>query len=311
MVMTKLKLLGKYKNGNYTVTMLNDGTKIRETEEGYFRPEFPECIDVCISRKCNAGCSFCYEGCSPEGKEAIFFDHEGKVLQPWIETLKPYTEVALNVNSVLNDQLIELLFYLRNKKVIANITVHQKEFMLHYDIIKLMSEKNFVKGIGISLHDPSDDEFFKAADKIPNVVIHTIAGLLDEHAIERLMHYQCKVLILGYKIVGKGIDYYDRNRIGIEAKQKQLKELLPGMIRRCKVVSFDNLAIDQLNVKDALFKDRSDWDEFYMGDDGEFTFYIDAVNQTYSKNSLVSKSVQYPLLESVVDMFKTFKNESI
>ena len=36
---------------------------------------------------------------------------------------------------------------------------------------------------------------------------------------------------------------------------KQLKELLPEMIRRCKVVSFDNLAIDQLNVKDTLFKD--------------------------------------------------------
>jgi hypothetical protein len=59
--------------------------------------------------------------------------------------------------------------------------------------------------------------------------------------------------------------------------------------------------------KNTLFKDRADWDEFYMGDDGEYTFYIDAVSQTYSKNSLESKEKKYPISNSVVEMFNTFK----
>ena len=300
MVMTKLKLLGKYRNGN-------DGTKIRETEDDDFKPEFPECIDVCISRKCETGCKFCYEGCSPEGKEAVFFNHEGKLLQPWIDSLKPYTEVALNVNSVNNYQLLDLLFYLRDKKVVANITVNQFEFMKNYNIIKTMINKNFVKGVGISLRDPYDDEFFEIIQHLPNVVIHTIAGLLDEIMIDKLMQHKCKVLILGYKTVGKGVEYHEKNKSNIHIKQQQLKEILPAMIRRCKVVSFDNLALEQLDIKNLLFADRNDWDEFYMGNDGDFTFYIDAVERTYSKNSLVSKTIQYPLSDSVTEMFKTFK----
>ena len=41
--------------------------------------------------------------------------------------------------------------------------------------------------------------------------------------------------------------------------------------------------VEQLGVK--RFVDEKDWDEFYMGDDGAFTFYIDMVKGEFSKNS--------------------------
>lgn len=41
-----------------------------------------------------------------------------------------------------------------------------------------------------------------------------------------------------------------------------------------------------------------------MGDDGKFTFYIDMVNKTFAKNSVVE--VQHPVLKSVDEMFTTF-----
>ena len=65
-----MKELGNYKNGNYTVTIYDDGTKVRETDENEFIPEFAECIDVNLSYKCNVGCKFCYLNCNPKGKEA-------------------------------------------------------------------------------------------------------------------------------------------------------------------------------------------------------------------------------------------------
>ena len=46
-----MNILGVYKNGNYNVTILSDGTKIRRTEEDEFIPEFPENADVKITDK--------------------------------------------------------------------------------------------------------------------------------------------------------------------------------------------------------------------------------------------------------------------
>ena len=50
-----------------------------------------------------------------------------------------------------------------------------------------------------------------------------------------------------------------------------------------KVVSFDNLALEQLNVKNILNKDK--WNKLYMGDDGSYTMYIDAVTEEYAMSS--------------------------
>ena len=55
-----MNILGVYKNGNYNVTILSDGTKIRRTEEDEFIPEFPENADVKITDKCSQGCPFCF-----------------------------------------------------------------------------------------------------------------------------------------------------------------------------------------------------------------------------------------------------------
>ena len=49
-----------YKNGNYIVYLLNNGTKIRYTKDNELIPERPESIDVCITEKCNINCQFCF-----------------------------------------------------------------------------------------------------------------------------------------------------------------------------------------------------------------------------------------------------------
>ena len=57
-------LLHWYVNGNYTVEIYSDGTKIRETldpAETKFRPEFSENIDIKITNFCNANCGYCHD----------------------------------------------------------------------------------------------------------------------------------------------------------------------------------------------------------------------------------------------------------
>lgn len=69
------------------------------------------------------------------------------------------------------------------------------------------------------------------------------------------------------------------------------------------LVSFDNLAIEQLDVKRLMSDDE--WKEFYMGDDGKYTFYIDMVEGTYGKNSLATE--RYPLEDDIVTMFEKIR----
>ncbi len=48
-----------YKNGNYIVTILGDGTKIRRTNDDEFIPAYSENVDCKLTDKCNIGCAFC------------------------------------------------------------------------------------------------------------------------------------------------------------------------------------------------------------------------------------------------------------
>lgn len=47
-----MKTLGKYKNGNYRVAMLVDGSKIRYNDLDFFEPEKPESIDLKATNRC-------------------------------------------------------------------------------------------------------------------------------------------------------------------------------------------------------------------------------------------------------------------
>ncbi len=79
------------------------------------------------------------------------------------------------------------------------------------------------------------------------------------------------------------------------------------MIGQFKVVSFDNLAIEQLEVKNLLSKEE--WDEFYAGDDGTHTYYIDMVERKFARSSTADFDKRYDLMDSVDDMFQKILSE--
>ena len=289
-----------YFNGNYRVSMFSDGTKIRETEENEFIPSFSENVDVKITDACDGGCPFCYEGCTMNGKHANLFSY------PFINTLHPYTEMALNGNDLSHPDLEKFLIFLKDKKVYANITVNQKHFVKHYNLIKKWSMEGLVHGIGVSLNNPCDD-FIEMVASVPNTVIHTINGILTIDDVNFLKDKGVKVLILGYKSLRRGEAYMESCAPEIKRKQDELKSLLPTMINEewFDVLSFDNLSIEQLDIKSLLPSDE--WDSFYMGDDGDYTFYIDMVKGEYGRNSISSE--RFPIGDKSIDeMFRHIKS---
>ncbi len=291
-----MSLLGIYKNGNFTTKIFSDGTKIRETEDDEFIPEFAENMDIKISNYCDMGCKFCHEGSTRNGK------HGDILNQKFVETLHPYQEVALGGgDATSHPDLIPFLHKLKDRKVIVNMTVNQRHFEQKQELIKKLVDEKLIYGLGVSLVNPTD-EFISLIQQYPNAVIHVINGILKPLDIAALSNKNLKMLILGYKQLRRGGDYLYKEFESITTKQMWLKENLAEIINHFKVVSFDNLAIEQLEVQRLMSKEE--WDEFYMGEDGSMTYYIDMVEQKFARSSTASFDKRYDLLDSVDEMFK-------
>lgn len=295
-----MKELGNYKNGNYTVTIYDDGTKVRETNDDKFIPNFAECIDVNLSYKCNVGCKFCYLNCNPKGKEA---DLKSENTLKFLDSLKPYTEIALNLNNYEMKGLKYFLTEAKKRNIIANVTVNIK--IIDLDYLLDLKKDNLIHGIGVSISDFNnlDKELILRLSKIDDIVFHLVAGIVTASDMIKLSEIaDLKVLILGYKNIGKG-ETLLKNNFNIINNINLIKNNINGLKNFFKVMSFDNLAVKQLNLKET-FKDI--FDDYYMGDDGQFTYYIDLVYNTFSKSSL-DKDVVFKMQDFDFNSTKMFQ----
>lgn len=294
--------IATYKNGNTWTTIYEDGTKEHFTLDDEFEFAFSESCDVQISQCCDNGCEWCYYGCSPTGK------HGRLTGWKFFETMHPYTEIAINLQSPVNPELILFLTEMRDRNVIVNITINQNHFMddSMLALICHLERHSLIKGIGVYLTNPRQDDFLETIKEFPNAVIHVIAGIIPWEDIQYLMGRGLKLLILGYKKTGRGKKYYDGLFIPIITQMKYLEGGLDGVINGFKVVSFDNLAIEQLHLKDKL--SEKEWEMFYGGDDGTVTFFIDLVKGVFARSSL--SQIVYPIGDKTMDeMFEVIKKE--
>jgi hypothetical protein len=267
--------IAKYQNGNTTVTIMNDGTKIREYENTA-EVLHPESIDVKITDYCDMGCAYCHESSTTKGVHADL----DKLLEV-ISELPAGVELAIGGgNPLSHPHLIEFLQALKAKGIIANLTVNQGHLKTFQDMIIYLIKDELVKGVGISITSNNFNYIKPLLEITDNIVYHIIAGVNKVEVVEKLIELgKCKVLVLGYKLFGFGVKYHSKE---VDSELKRWYKNLPTFLGKC-TLSFDNLAIEQLKVK-RLFTHEG-WNKFYMGDDFCFTMYIDAVKQEYAPTS--------------------------
>lgn len=287
------KLLAHYKNGNYDVILLEDGTKIRYNKLDNLTPSFAESIDCTITTKCDGGCEYCYLECNNNGVHA-------DLNQPFFDTLHKGQELALNGNDLTHPHLLAFLIKMKTHGVICNLTVNQKHFLRNVDRLRVLCDFELIHGIGISLTDSSDERLYKELERFPNAVIHTIDGLLTKEDIDNMSDKGIKMLILGYKIIGRGVEYFNQHELDIDNNVKYLRDNIEEISKHFAVVSFDNLSLQHLDMKSHLTD--NEWNTLYMGDEGRYTFFIDAVNKKFAVSSLTEE--KYDLMDGVDDMFR-------
>lgn len=280
------KIKSFFANG-YWVEIFDDGTKKRTaTGHEVLRDEItPESVDLKITDYCTAGCAFCHESSTKRGVHGDV-DFINRIL------LDCKGEVAIGGGDPLSHPDFEDITN-HYGNVICNVTVNERNFYGKDGDKKFLRllrtvEKRHVYGVGVSI-DPDVNRLDREYDSkfeisrllgLPNAVGHVIAGVHNPLEVENLEIK--KLLILGYKDFGFGIKY---RKPEVEEKIRRMRYYLPRLLDRFEgcYTAFDNLAIEQMKVREII--DEPTWDSFYMGDDGHFTMYIDAVKQEFAKSS--------------------------
>lgn len=328
-----MKLLKGYENGNHIVRIFDDGTKIKETghfeevclpgkkggykkwvpsDEDHFTYDFPENADIKITDYCDAGCAYCHENSTTKGVHGDL-----RHIEKTLDSLHAGTEMAVGGgNALAHPDLIWFLEKLKSRGVIANITINQKHLKPYKDLICKLVAENLVHGIGISLVDSSNKDDFDFIDTLgDNVVIHTIAGVLDEKDFEVLKGR--KILILGYKNFRRGSSFLEKDFVNINHRMDMLRDVWLQQLRKeCKVVSFDCLAIEQLDPKKTLNISQEAWDTLFQGADTDVkdkdgnitcaTMFIDVPTMTVARMSTAALDKRYSFNgdENIGDLLK-------
>lgn len=288
----------KYTNGNTTVTLLEDGTKIREFGENPF-PDFPESIDFKITNFCDLHnyCKWCHEASNPSGKHGNILEYEWLLKQ-----LPNGTEIAVGGgNTLSHPKLKDFLVLCKENHIIPNLTVNELHLKRYKSLLEDLLQQKLIYGLGVTFsgkHWGLLEYFSKLTD---NLVFHLIAGVNPISSLEDILSKEVskKILLLGYKDFRKGISYRnpkvdDNIYLWYIWIHKYFRKLL---------ISFDNLAISQLDIQ--RFMPEEAWNKFYMGDDGTFTMYIDATTNQFAKSSTSSNRLAvFPDIKQVFDLVK-------
>lgn len=303
-----MEILHHYRNGNCDVHLYADGTKKRHYDNDA-KPIHPESLDVKVTNYCDAGCSFCHEKSTRSGLHA-----ELNKLCEVLSVLPAGVEIAIGGgNPLSHPELLTFLQKLKSQGLVVNITVNQKHLKPYKDLIlKLIADK-LVYGVGISYSSRRYlEDILPIMQATNHIVFHVIMGINPVNDVDELYDFclrnnaNCKVLVLGYKHFGFGIDYYLKNKNIEDNKYRWYVELAAKFKTPKLVLSFDNLAISQLNLK-RYFTDDA-WSRFFMGEDFIFTMYIDAVNQHYAPSSTSPVRIPFSKL-GLLDFFQTKPKE--
>lgn len=290
-----MELLAQYRNGNYDVKLYEDGTKELVTEDDSFIASFPDSIDLKITDYCDLNCPMCHEKSSPSGRHA-------KLDASFISTLRCGTELAIGGgNPLSHPELVPFLRKLKEQGIIPNVTINERHLPRYEALLEQLIEEKLIYGLGISL-STYEENTFNFASNHSNTVFHVICGIANVEKLIEAGRGEYKLLVLGYKRIGRGEAYYSSE---IQRNIFSFFKELPRITAKYGIVSFDNLALRQLKVKDRI--EPTLWEERFMGDDGQSTMYIDLVKGEFAVSS-TSKN-RYPIMEKIENMFEVVRTK--
>jgi hypothetical protein len=294
-------VIAEYKNGNSNIKLFKDGTRIIEYDD-VLNLDYPLNLDIRVSTKCQFGfnpktgksfCSFCHESARTDGVDCDYEALKGKLVD-----LPKGIELAIGCNK-MTAGLKDFIVWCDTKGYIVNLTINQGHIKRDFKPLYELIENGLVKGVGISYRSGVKFDVPKEILDYDNTVFHVICGIdtFDEVVALKELGVK-KLLVLGEKDFGFNLGNVDLS----SRNHREWYWWVHKLFSVFDVVSFDNLALQQLNVK-RFFSDEN-WDVFNQS---EHSFYINAVDQTMSPSSRSPEKVDWNAM-SVQEYFLTHIN---
>lgn len=263
----------EYQNGNAKVSINESGTRMIEYEND-LNLDFPLNIDIRVMNKCAFGynpktkkafCTFCHESARTDGNEC---DYEILKYRLKSSSLPAGIELAIGANEI-TEPLVEFLQWAFYEGFICNLTINQGHLKRDSDRLKSLIKNDYIKGLGVSYRSGLKFTVPQFVLDYEHTVFHVISGIDDIMDVLSLNDFGVKkILVLGEKDFG-----FNKGKVDLNTQRhKHWYWWIGKCIETFELVSFDNLALEQLNVK-RLFV--SDFETF---DQGEHSFYINAVD---------------------------------
>jgi hypothetical protein len=291
-------VIAQYKNGNADITITEDGTREIEYED-VLNLDSPLNIDIRVSSQCSFGmnprtgkafCSFCHESATTDGVECDY-----NILRDKLIGLPKGIELAIGCNK-MTSELRKFIFWCDMMGYIVNLTVNQGH-LKQFDMIRALVECGAIKGLGISYRSSLPFTVPQYILEYEHTVFHVICGIDSYHEVEALRKQGVnKVLCLGEKDFGFNLGKVDLTT----KKHKEWYWWIHKMFSVFDVVSFDNLALKQLNIK-RFFTDDN-WEVFNQN---EHSFFLNAVNKTIHPSSRSNDSISWDNI-TLKDYFKKY-----
>ena len=324
----------RYLNGNYLVkydyysrSLIKRGLRFNEP----FLPDFPDSIDLKITNKCEWGCPWCHESSNKNGK-SFSLKRTKKILS---ELPEIPIEIAIGGGNVLDipEETLELVKWLMSRNNQPRITINYKDIKKHwnetngpcFDLVREIQNMGISLDsapVGVNQYDSFSAEYKEskywsptfASNTIGNgggySVFHIIAGLFPPNDIITLRKNfrNYPILILGFKQWGRA----KNSELPIK-KLKETEKIVEDIISNPRyetsgfnVLGFDNLALEQLHIKEKLPKEI--WNRLYFGDEGTHSMYVDAVNEKFAVTSRSADRVSWNDI-GLIDYFKKISHD--
>ena len=275
-----MALIAKYQNGNATVELSDDGTRVITSPDSSFEFEYPLNLDIRVSTKCSFGrnpkigsgvCNFCHESAITNGVEC---DYEE--LKHTLDELPEGIELAIGCNN-LTDDLEGFITWCGHRGFIANVTVNQGHLHKFKEGLDSLITNGHIKGLGISYRSEFEFSIPQYFLNYENTVFHVIAGIDKFEDVLSLKDKGVKkILILGEKDFG-----FNEGKVDLDGvTHREWYWWVSKLFTEFDTVSFDNLALEQLDVK--RFFTPIQWETFNQG---EYSFYINAVDKYFAPSS--------------------------
>lgn len=305
------------------------GTKFRWSKQPYLKSSTPELVDIKITDKCSYGCSFCYQGSTPEGEDAPL----GRI-KSIIDTLAAAKvfEIAIGGGEpTQHKDFPEILRYAADKGVNPNFTTFTSDWIYDREIVEAIgyvAEKGRGMGIGVSILAEKDlgklEDIRDALRHDVQIIGQTVIGVAPISVTRKMVKEMAKggksVLLLGYKNIGRGEDFSARLPDKSEVKDmiaefrdhKWSETRFYGRNnehshvenhKMWSALSVDTAFLDQYGeVLDDLNVDAA----LRTSPEGAFSMYVDAVNMTAGPSSWHPEDLQ-PIngAEDILPLFTT------